>query len=204
MATDNDLSASLPDPPPPRPDRRDAAIEAAMRRFDGAADPPRAADRPRAARPVPWRIGRPHIGALVTAVLVAAIGLPVWMATSDRFATTERETPGPATPGPVAGQPSLPQPATTVRASAVAKTEAPSSTALNLNCMNTSGVGKRFDDDRLAAAFSSAPAARVPARPRARRVRARRGPVARGFRRSSLRRAVSLPGPASRANAARA
>jgi hypothetical protein len=113
MASDNDLSASLPQPPPPRPDRREAAIEAAMRRFDGAADPAGAAERPRAARAAPWRIGRPQMGALVTAALVAAIGLPVWMATSDRLGAPERQAPSPATPGPVAGQPSLPQPAAT-------------------------------------------------------------------------------------------
>ena len=35
MAIDSEDSVSLPKPPPPRPAARDAAIEAAMRRFDG-------------------------------------------------------------------------------------------------------------------------------------------------------------------------
>src|SRR5688572_7661783 len=94
MAADNDLSASLPEPPPPRPAARDAAIEAAMRRFDGQdAIPPHLAAAP---RPAPRRLGRPQIGALATIALVAAIGLPVWMSTSDRYATTDRPVQAPA------------------------------------------------------------------------------------------------------------
>ena len=62
----------VPDPPPPRPARRDAAIDAAMRRFDGAEDPPRtASDKPRRS----WA-GRPQLAWAMTAGLVAIIGLP--------------------------------------------------------------------------------------------------------------------------------
>ena len=62
----------VPDPPPPRPARRDAAIDAAMRRFDGVEDPPRTApDRPRRS----WA-GRPQLAWAMTAGLVVIIGLP--------------------------------------------------------------------------------------------------------------------------------
>ncbi|MES2449002.1 MAG: tetratricopeptide repeat protein [Pseudomonadota bacterium] len=97
MEPDSDLSASLPEPPPPRPAARDAAIEAAMQRFDAAAGSPGAVDRPRAATAPPRRswIGGPRMGALVTVALVAAIGVPVWMTTSPRFAT-DTQAPSPA------------------------------------------------------------------------------------------------------------
>ena len=39
MAVEKDQSAWLPEPPPPRPARRDAAIDAALRRFDGIDEP---------------------------------------------------------------------------------------------------------------------------------------------------------------------
>ena len=44
MAVDSDQTDWLPKPPPPRPARRDAAIETALRKFDGV-DEPKAADR---------------------------------------------------------------------------------------------------------------------------------------------------------------
>ena len=44
MAVDQD-DFGLPSPPPPRPARRDAAIEAALRQFDGVEDA--AAEQPR-------------------------------------------------------------------------------------------------------------------------------------------------------------
>jgi len=62
----------VPSPPPPRPARRDAAIDAAMRRFDGVEEPPSPApDRPRP----PW-FRRPQYALAMTACLVAVIGLP--------------------------------------------------------------------------------------------------------------------------------
>lgn len=75
MSADRDLSALLPEAPPPRPARRDAAIEAALRRFDGEADAPPAAAPHR--RPALWR--RPQIGVLIAASLVGVIALPVWL-----------------------------------------------------------------------------------------------------------------------------
>jgi len=79
MAADDDIERSLPRPPAPRPARRDSAIEAALRRFDGVEDPSGAPSRPpsRDAGGAWWsRIGRPQAGALVAAGLVAILALP--------------------------------------------------------------------------------------------------------------------------------
>lgn len=74
MADDSDLARLLPDPPPLRPAARDAAIAAAMRRFDGVPDPAPAAAPDR--RPVRWVSGK-QIGAFATIVLVAGISLSI-------------------------------------------------------------------------------------------------------------------------------
>lgn len=83
---DDDLSALLPDAPPPRPDRRDQAIDRAMRRFDGEDDPaevPARADRERKRWwAAPGR--RPQWGAVLTVALVAMIALPVWVSRDQR------------------------------------------------------------------------------------------------------------------------
>jgi len=63
-------SVSLPEPPPPRPAARDAAIEAALRRFEGAEKPTKARRRP-----TPWT-RRPQFQLAMAASLVLAIGLP--------------------------------------------------------------------------------------------------------------------------------
>jgi hypothetical protein len=93
MAFDNDKSSLVPEPPPPRPARRDAAIEAALRRFDGIED-----HHP-ATPSTSWaRKHRPQFGVLVTAGLIAAIGLPLaLMAIRDRPVTTTGEVASPAT-----------------------------------------------------------------------------------------------------------
>jgi Flp pilus assembly protein TadD len=85
MPDDKDLALSLPDPPPPAPTRREAAIETALRRFDGIEDG--------AARPTPtprkrgWlQLNRPQLGTLVAAGLVALIFAPVaWMTANQRI-----------------------------------------------------------------------------------------------------------------------
>lgn len=84
MPSERDLSDLLPPSPPPRPDRREAAIGVALRRFDGAADQP-----VRNGGPVRrWRLtARPQLGMLAAAALVAAIGLPLWL-------SSEHQPPG--------------------------------------------------------------------------------------------------------------
>ena len=78
---DDPLSALLPKPPVPRPDRREAAIGEAIRRFDGDEATPTAGGRsPRAGRSwlaTPW--GRPQIGAVLATALVGLIALPLWV-----------------------------------------------------------------------------------------------------------------------------
>lgn len=107
MAIDTDLSALLPDPPPPRPARREAAIDAALRRFDGA--PAQAPARP-AATSRGW--GRPQIAALASVALVVLVSVPVWWAERDRIAP---RVPAPAAPAATTANgsstPPLPQPA---------------------------------------------------------------------------------------------
>ena len=52
MAVEQDQAGLLPEPPPPRPARRDAAIDAALRKFDGVEEPALAARE----RPAPgWK-----------------------------------------------------------------------------------------------------------------------------------------------------
>ena len=95
---DDDIMAALPHPPPPSPKRRDAAIGEAMARFGsaGQAAPDRTVQP--AARPAGWwaNARRPHATALVTAALVAAIGLPVaWTIDFRPEAPAEQAVPAP-------------------------------------------------------------------------------------------------------------
>ena len=82
MAIDDDLSALLPKPPPPRPARREAAIEAALRRFDGEEVPRRAA----AVRPGRASGGwRPQAAALASIALIITISVPIWWSQRERI-----------------------------------------------------------------------------------------------------------------------
>lgn len=113
MATDNDLMALLPNPPPPRPARREAAIAEAMRRFDG-----KEPSRPTAARPEPapwWR--QPQLAALASIALVVTIGLPIMWQEKERIAEVVPRPPPSAQASPIAasgpemrapGQPAAP------------------------------------------------------------------------------------------------
>jgi hypothetical protein len=96
MADDSDLAHLLPDPPPPRPAARDAAIAAAMRRFDGVPDPVPAIVPDR--RPTRWVSGK-QIGAFATIVFVAGISLSIAL-----------NRPGGLQPGKVEQPPSVAAP----------------------------------------------------------------------------------------------
>ena len=117
MATDNDLAALLPDPPPPKPARREAAIAEAMRRFDGETPSKPATSRPKPA-PAWWR--QPQLAALASIALVVTISLPVWWLQRDKIAEVvpQRPTTGQVAPSvaPVAETPA-PQLAPTPSAS---------------------------------------------------------------------------------------
>lgn len=96
MSTDNDLSTLLPDPPPPRPAAREAALAEALRRFDGRGaraqvEPDR---RPVPARPI-W--ARPQVAVFASAALVVLVSVPVWW--------TERDPILPSTPAPAPTEP---------------------------------------------------------------------------------------------------
>ena len=71
---EKDQSAWLPEPPPPRPARRDAAIEAALRKFDGVEDAALPArEEPRRA----WASAhRPQLALALSAMLLVVIGVP--------------------------------------------------------------------------------------------------------------------------------
>jgi len=75
MAAEQDQSSWLPEPPPPRPARRDAAIHAALRKFDGLEVPAPAVDQaPRRS----WASAhRPQLAALVSVMLIVVVGIPV-------------------------------------------------------------------------------------------------------------------------------
>src|SRR3954463_15958182 len=79
MDRDEDIAAFLPTPPHAAPARRSAAIEAAMRRFDGVEDAPTSVTPPRAARPASaWPTPRrAFAGAVLSAALIALIGGPI-------------------------------------------------------------------------------------------------------------------------------
>jgi tetratricopeptide (TPR) repeat protein len=102
MDSDDQIAASLPRPPLPAPARRQAAIDEALRQFDGL---PPTTGSPDAFRQRPWwaRVSRPYAGALASAALVAIIGLPVaWMLADRQSAVGEAERPVASSPGPAA------------------------------------------------------------------------------------------------------
>lgn len=76
MEPDDDLARLLPEAPP-RPDRREAAIAEAMRRFDGEKPAPSVRTGPQRTWPSWLQLGRPHLGALISAVVVAVVGVPL-------------------------------------------------------------------------------------------------------------------------------
>jgi tetratricopeptide (TPR) repeat protein len=79
MGTDDDIGASLPRPPLPAPARREAAIEEALRRFDGAPASSSAGEGRGLRRASGWWTLplRPYAAALASIILVALIAVPV-------------------------------------------------------------------------------------------------------------------------------
>lgn len=122
---DDDISAALPRPPIPAPARRAAAMEAALRRFDGEAATP--------VRPPRGLRRRPYVGVLIAATLVALVAVPLaWESVFDAYRappppTAAREAnPPPAVdavepPGPLARPSDVAGP----RAASVAPARAP-------------------------------------------------------------------------------
>ena len=98
MAVDGDESL-LPKPPPPRPAARRAAVEAALRKFDGS-DEPSIGSKERKRPLRGWKImGRRPAGALVTAALIAVIGIPAAMiALRDQAIAPRADEPAVAQP----------------------------------------------------------------------------------------------------------
>jgi hypothetical protein len=87
-------SVSLPDPPQPRPAARDAAIDAALRRFDGVDEPVATAPRPS-----PWT-RRPQFQLAVAASLVLVIGIPATLIGLRDQDSGPVSIPPPAAPAP--------------------------------------------------------------------------------------------------------
>jgi hypothetical protein len=85
VAIDSDNPVSLPTPPPPRPAARREAIDAALRKFEGAED---AAIGKRPERSW-WAAHQRQLGALATAAIIAVVSVPVAL-------TVLRDQPSPA------------------------------------------------------------------------------------------------------------
>ena len=102
MTGDEDIAGSLPAPPPPAPARREAAIEAALRRFDRIEGFPATSDRPRRG----WHASRPQLGALAGLALALLAGAPLAVQTLNQRSATS-SPPGQASvaesPLPAAG-----------------------------------------------------------------------------------------------------
>lgn len=100
MGQDSDELVSLPAPPPPRPAARRAAIDAALRRFDGIAEP--AAAPPRRRSLGQWASAhRGATAAFVTAALVAVISIPaIQVGVRDRPQQEASEGRSPTSVGP--------------------------------------------------------------------------------------------------------
>jgi len=77
MDGDDDIARLLPEPPPPRPSRRDATIALAMQRFDGETGTAPAAARAAPAATPWWSARRAQIGAFASIAVVALVAIPL-------------------------------------------------------------------------------------------------------------------------------
>ncbi len=153
----DDLSGLLPKASPPRPARRDAAIAAAMRRFDGVADSPVEARARAPMRTARWA----QIGAFASILLVAVIGIPLALKTPSVLApvpapnmpAVERDAnPGVQAPigpspvarnaAPLAGKP-VAAPAPTVRTAGAPAPPAANKVALDEDLVRREALASR-------------------------------------------------------------
>ncbi len=112
---DDDLARQLPDPPPPRPAARRAALGAAMARFDGveAPAPPRRRPHARAG----WRLRPGPVGALASIALVALVGIPMALDHRDVPSEVARQRPkSDARPERIVADRTTPAPPSAVKA----------------------------------------------------------------------------------------
>ncbi|MHA0316969.1 tetratricopeptide repeat protein [Sphingomonas melonis] len=121
---DDDLARQLPDPPPPRPAARRAALDAAMARFDGVEAPTRST-RPPPAR-AGWRLRPGPVGALASIALVAVVGIPMALDHRDVPSEVARQRPkGDARPERIVANRGMPAPPSAVKAEATPTPAAP-------------------------------------------------------------------------------
>lgn len=121
---DDDLARQLPDPPPPRPAARRAALDAAMARFDGV-EAPTQSTLPPPAR-AGWRLRPGPVGALASIALVALVGIPMALDHRDVPSEVARQRPkSDARPERIAADRTTPAPPSAVNAEATPTPAAP-------------------------------------------------------------------------------
>jgi hypothetical protein len=173
MAIERDESISLPSAPPPRPAARKAAIESALRKFDGIEDrpAPRHAERDpgRRAPKVGWStMNRRPAGALVTAALIAIISVPaIQVALRDRPAAEAPPASESATaqPGQSASLPATVQPQTNDAVAAGGSSAEPAAAPSGLPSVAVQERGgfASFDRGEKAGVVAPAPMMAAPA-----------------------------------------
>jgi hypothetical protein len=96
MNPDDDLAKLLPEAPP-RPDRREAAIAEAMRRFEGEKPAPSTPRRSKWIRPFWLNVGRVQMSALMSMGILAVVGVPLaLMVTGEQTPVTPQAEPASA------------------------------------------------------------------------------------------------------------
>jgi hypothetical protein len=108
MKPDDDLAKLLPEAPP-RPDRREAAIAEAMRRFDGEKPAPSTPRRSQWIRPSWLNVGRVQMSALMSMGILAVVGVPLTlMVVREQTPVTPQAEPASAINPRNAAQPQTP------------------------------------------------------------------------------------------------